>query len=317
MIVQDYVSKGLRVETALRIVCLSRSTYYYKANGRKHGKAASTHTIFKGKLITNSEVVEQIKGILKPEFIDYGYKRTTEQLKSMGYEIGKKKVYRLMKENGLLQERKRSKNKSKKYIVYSSPQPEGPLKIIELDFKYVWLEGTRRFGYLVSMLDTFHRQVYGWSLNHDMKTNRLTDLITDFVDQYLIIKNIDPKTTQILFQTDNGCQFTANNYKKMLEEIGIERSYIPSGVPQLNGHIEGFHSTIERLVCSKFKFISIAHARSVFKRFFNTYNNKRIMKSILHKSPTKFIELWELGKIELKKENKKNKFYLKEESLKS
>jgi len=317
MIIRDYVAKGLRLERALVIVCLSRSTYYYKPNGGKHGKKASTHTLFKGKLVANSEVVEQIKKILKVEFIDYGYKRTTEQLKNMGYKIGKKKVYRLMKEQRLLQERKKSKHKGKKYIVYKSPQPTGPLKIIEIDFKYVWIEGSRRFAYLVCMLDTFHRQIYEWSLNFDMKTNRLTDLIRKFVEQCLVTKNLDPKTTKILFQTDNGSQFTAKNYKKTLEDIGIERSYIPCGVPQLNGHIEGFHSTIERLVCSKYKFISLQHARKVFERFFNTYNNERIMKSILHKSPTKFIELWDLNKIELKKVKKKNKFYLKEESLKS
>ena len=79
----------------------------------------------------------------------------------------------------------------------------------------------------------------------------------------------------------------------------------------MNGQIESFYSTVQKLVCNKWIFESTEHARKLFKRFMHTYNNQRIMESILGKSPIQFIELWFEGKIGIRKEFGKNKFYFK------
>lgn len=315
-IVRKYVQQGLKLNHALNIVDLPRSTYYYKSNGKRIGRQASKFTLFRGQKISNDTVVERIKEILLPEFIDYGYKRTTDVLKEQGYLIGKSKVYRLMKENHLLNKRIKRKSLGRRFTVYSTPQPDRPFSILELDFKYIWIEGQRKNAYLLTILDTFHRQTYEWTLNFDMKTERVIELIIAFVENYLIPNNIDPKQIEIAFRTDNGCQFTSELYQKILKEIGIKCTYIPKATPQLNGHIEAFHSTIERLVCRNYTFVSLTHARDTFDRFYRTYNEKRIMKAILSKRPVQFFELWKNDKIGFIKVRGENKFFLKEEEQK-
>ena len=145
-----------------------------------------------------------------------------------------------------------------------------------------------------------------------MKSERVIDLVHRLTDNHLIRNNVDPKKIEVIIRTDNGSQFLAKAYKAALKDIGISRNYIPKATPQMNGHIESFYATVQKLVCNKFIFSSEQHAREIFERFIDTYNNKRIMESILGKSPVKFIELWHKGLIGIRKEHGKNKFYFKE-----
>lgn len=310
-VIRNFVALGLRLEKALNLAKLSKSTYYYKPNGRPKGHQVSTHTKFGQDWIINEQLVEQIKKILEPDFIDYGYSRVALVLKNMGYQINKKKVYRLMKAHQLLNPVIRSKSASKPFVVYKTPHPDRPFHTLEIDIKYIYIHHQKRNAYLIAILDTFNRQVLEWDIFDNMKAERVIDLVHRLTDNHLIIHNVDPKKIEVIIRTDNGSQFLAKIYKAALKDIGIARNYIPKATPQMNGHIESFYATVQKLVCNKYIFNSVQHAREIFGRFINTYNNTRIMESILGKSPVQFIELWNQGSIGVKKEYGKNKFYFK------
>lgn len=312
-IIRLYVSQGLRLNTALALAKLSRSTYYYRASYKKKGKACSQTTEQNGQWVDNEQVVHQIKAILEPDFIDYGYKRTTEALKERGFKIGKAKVYRLMKENGLLHPPKKASKSVSTFTVFSTPQPDRPFHILEIDIKYIYIQGERRNSYLITILDTFHRQAYTWGLFPNMKTDRIVELMLQLSDQYLIPRNIDPQILDVVIRTDHGSQFLSLKYIDLLGHLKIQRNYIAVATPQLNGHIEGFHSTVQRLVCNHYYFQTLSEAKKVFERFFHTYNHDRIMASILYKRPVQFLNLWDQGKIGYLKVSGKNKFFFKEE----
>ncbi len=81
----------------------SRSSYYYKPKTGRQGRKPSTHTPLRdGDRISNQSVVIAVKFMLSIEFMDYGYRKMSVGLQQEGFLINKKKVYRLMKENGLL-----------------------------------------------------------------------------------------------------------------------------------------------------------------------------------------------------------------------
>lgn len=310
-VIRRYVGQGLKLDICLRITQLSRSTYYYRPSGKRKGKLPSRMTLYHGRPVSNEFVVHRILKILKQPFIDYGYRRTTYALKEEGFEIGKSKVYRLMKEHDLLHKKITANPIAKRGVVWYSPQPKRPFHTLEIDFKYVWIHGEKRFAYLTTILDTFHRHALTWGLFLNMKTQRVVELITRMIDQHLIPNGIDPKKVELNFRTDNGSQFRSKLYHEILNEIGIRPQYIPSATPQLNGHIEAFHSTVSRLVCSKIEFESFEHASEIFEQFFETYNTKRIMKAIAYKRPVQFLDLWKKGKIGMYTQKGKNKFYLK------
>lgn len=79
------------------------SSYYRKPSSGKKGNKPSTETFHKTKgFVLQDAVVVSIKEILKHEFIDCGYRLMTSYLTRDGYTINHKKLYRIMKEEGLL-----------------------------------------------------------------------------------------------------------------------------------------------------------------------------------------------------------------------
>ena len=129
--------------------------------------------------------------------------------------------------------------------------------------------------------------------------------------------HVDPKKIQVKIRTDNGSQFVAKAFKDRLNEAAISNEYIQPGVPEQNGHIEAFHNTLNRLVCSKFYFENYWEAQNTLQEFFQTYNQKRIMKSILYCSPMEFMLKWSQGKIGWLKTNNKIKYFFREKPSES
>jgi len=312
-IVRHYVGSGLRLIDALQIAKLSKSTYYYKRNYKAGGRTRTAYTYMNGQLISDEEVVKRIREILSPEFIDYGYRKVAVQMKREGYKIGKKKVYRLMRENNLLNPVKIKTQVFNKEIISSKPEANKPLEIIELDIKYIYINGDNRHAYLITLLDVFHRQAYSWTLSYSMSAKVVVDLILKFVDEHIIPCGIDPSSLELSFRSDNGSQFISKAYRRLMQKFNFKAMYIPPATPQLNGHIESFHSTVQKLVCDKYEFNNLSDAIKVFERFFDTYNNHRYLTCLLDLPPTVFISCWNKGLIGLKEVKNKYKFFFKEE----
>ena len=304
-IVKTMISLGMRTNKALEIAGIPKSTYYYTPNGKQKGKAPSNQTLLNGSLVDNDQVLEAITQLLGQEFIDYGYIRTSAALKQQGYLINKKKVYRLMKHSHLLYPKRRPSNANKTYVKYTSPKYCRPFEVIEIDIKYVYIQGNRKHAYLITMLDVFSRMALVWDLAYTMKTQEVIGLLNKLYAQWLIPCNIDPVKMEVKIRSDNGSQFVADLFRQHLNDSHIQNEYIRPATPQQNGHIESFHSTVSALVCRKFEFDDIYQARYTFERFYQTYNYKRIMQSILYCKPADFIMQWAKGNIKVTFNDKK------------
>lgn len=311
-IVREVVAGGMSVTKALAIAEVPRSSYYYIPSGRRKGKAPSSHTLQGNVSLNNNTVVEEINNILTEEFVDYGYERTTAELKNRGFRINKKKVYRLMKENSLLFPKLKRKPFGRSFVKYTVPLATRPFEVIEIDFKYIYIEGYRRHAYLITMLDVFSRTALVWELNLTMKASDAVRLVSKLMNEWLAPANLDPRKCSVKIRTDNGSQFIAEDFRSCLQQTGISNEYTRPGTPEQNAHIESFHNTLERLVCAKYSFDTVEMAEDILQQFFFVYNNKRIMKSILYMAPMVFLKQWSEGKIECKEEKRRIKYFLRE-----
>lgn len=313
--ISRYVALGIKVADAVKIAGIKRSTYYYKSYGKRKGKQPSMYTLKNGVMVPNEEV---LKGILKnidAEYHDYGYQTLTVLLKREGFLINKKKVYRLMKENHLLNPSvKKGIARKKTFTRYTVPPLEGPFRTIEADIKYVYIHQQDRNALLLSFLCTFCRLAPVWKLQYSIKSKDCANLVEVLINQPEVRKYIEDHQVKILIRTDNGSQFIARALAQTLESLGIAHEFIRPATPQQNAHIESFHSTVTSLVCNKNIFRDLEHAREVFKGFYHAYNETRVMKALLYYPPKKFLELWESGIIGIKKDPKSNKevFHFKE-----
>lgn len=110
----------------------------------------------------DSTVIEDIKNLLGEEFVDYGYLKTTVYLRDeMNYLINPKKVYRLMKENNLLYVHRGIANRSKRqWVKELVPDPHEEFTYLEIDIKYIYIQGKHRNAQVLTVLDVFSR----WNL---------------------------------------------------------------------------------------------------------------------------------------------------------
>lgn len=312
--ITKYVSQGLTVKEASSICCIAKSTYYWKSNGKKRGKRPSLNTCkHDGSIAPNSIVVDKIIEAITPDFHDYGYHMATDYLKQEGFIINKKKVYRLMNENKLLHPKiKRSQNLNKEFIKYSVPPLERPFATVETDIKYIYIHGERKNALLVTFICTFCRYATSWELSYSMKANQIADLIHEFMNDPIVKQYVNPNALNFTIRSDNGPQFIAKLLASTLGELGLKHEFIHPFTPQENGHIESFHNTVQRLVCNKYEFSDLKHARSVMKEFYYAYNYTRMMASLCSYPPVKFLKIWNLGYVGIMEKNKKQIFFLRE-----
>lgn len=112
---------------ACRWADVSKSSFYYKPRSGQRGAKSSIYTPRGDVLVENSLVVDQIRVILSQDYCVYGYQVMTKELKEMGYEINKKKVYRLMKESHLLWGKRIQVQGKRKWVKHRRIEAQKPM----------------------------------------------------------------------------------------------------------------------------------------------------------------------------------------------
>lgn len=296
-IVRKAVSRGMKVDLAARIAGMSKSSYYYKPSGGKPGRKPSTHCLKDdGTFVHNLEVVEQIKTQLSGDFMENGYIKTTYELKDAGFIIGKSKTYRLMNENKLLlPKRKKAK---RIFVKYTQPLPFEPFEKLEMDIKFIYIRGERKNALLFTIIDTFTRMALGWMLQYSIRNSSVATLFNQVIKNWL--QDYKPPFDDqiaVTIRSDNDARFVANDLKTFMNQNFLHHEFILPATPTQNAHIESFHSVVEQLVCQKFEFENIQHARETFDRFFQTYNHSRTISSLNYLPPKAFLDQWQAGNL--------------------
>lgn len=308
-----YIFQGMKRDTSLAITGLSKHQYYHKTMKRvkpSAGRPVSSFTMTsKGLPIPNEEVVEEIRTTKLCEDTDYGYRRMTFHLMLAGYMINKKKVYRLMKQAGLLKERIMLKGKN--YVKYRIVAPEQPLQVFEMDIKMVWVTEHRRHAYVLNVIDTFTRAVLYWSVGYQMKKSQIK-----LAWEYMVVNYLQPadclkNQLHIEVRNDNGPQFTAKLIRDFFEGNHISQVFTHPYTPQENGHVESFHAILKNALGNK-PFWSLQELEKRLDVFYHNYNHIRIHSSIASLPPKLFWACWEEKLIERTiMEKMKIKFRLK------
>lgn len=285
MIAHDFVDRGSPVGLVLDALKLPASVFYYqnKTGGRK-GAPVSTHTsTIWGTRVPNEFVTGHIIAILEEEFVDYGYKKVTYALRQdFGYIISPKKVYRLMKENKLLSAQIPRNRGGKTWITDFVPDPKYAFHHLEMDIKYMWIAGESRNAFLFTVIDVYSRlnmaQLVAWSV----KKIDVVGLLTYVIDNYQI-----PQT--IYLRSDNGSQFESGLVREFLTEKGIQQEFTRPGTPEQNGHMEAYHSIVERVICRQHEFKDLTALNHTMDRFQYFYNFRRIHSGIGNQSPMRWL----------------------------
>lgn len=293
----------MKRDTALRICEVSKHQYYYQKTGKRQGLKPSqtTKRINNDGLndISNDVVIDEIKHIHKDPDTEYGYRKMTSQLNIFGYMINHKKVYRLMKESDLLKEKHQKPSKLR--VKYRKVFPSQPLEVLEMDIKFVWIEEFKRHAYVLTIIDTFTRVVLHGHVGYSIKKEDVKQ-----VWEHIIVNHLQPndclnRNIQIEVRNDNDSRFSAKQIQEYFQENHLNQVITHPYTPQENGHIESFHAILS-LKLKHYKFWSIQELEQVIILFYEKYNNKRLHSSICNLPPNIFLECWNKGLVEMKRD---------------
>jgi putative transposase len=291
----EYIGRGLSVKGTMSLLHLPRCSFYHRQDkkqglsqgrGRHHSLFTSRKIGDETSIVTNDLVVEEIEELLSREFVCYGYKKTAEQLKRYGYEINRKKVWRLMRENNLLNS-SYNVRKPVMRVARSMVEVNGPNEVWEFDIKYVWIAGESRNAYLLAMIDCFSREAVGHYLGYHCTGDDVKETMASAFDRRGL-----HEISRIRMRSDNGTQLVCNTVENFLSTMSIPHERIHPATPKEDAHIESFNSILEREVIRRFEFESFGEAESTIGRFVDFYNNERLHTAIGYITPKEMNEKW-------------------------
>lgn len=261
---------------------LNRSIVYYRNKDDKPGRKPSNETLFKNEMVNETHVLSSVKTLLSHEFLCYGYLKISKQLKIDGYSINKKKVYRLMKTHQLLKPQRIKTTGKRNFIKFRKPIAEAPLTYFEMDIKYIYIPEERRNAYLLSVIDVFSRKVIGHIFKRSIKK-------IDVINLWQSLKTDLTDLKKITIRSDNGSQFIANDVRGYFYYHGIKHEFTNIATPEDDGHIEAFHSILEREFLRRNDYYSFDEMKAAIARFMKCYNEERLHGSLNYKTPQQFI----------------------------
>jgi transposase InsO family protein len=219
----------------------------------------------------------------------YGYRRVTRALRDQGWEVNRKRVARLMREDSLLAIRKRrfvpqtTDSGHDLEIAVNLARRLTATAINQLwvaDITYVRLGCVDVF--LAVVMDAFSRKIVGWNLAPKLTTELALTALRRAIDSR-------KPAPGLIHHSDRGVQYASVAYVDTLLQHGIIPSMSRPGNPYDNAKCERFMKTLkqEEIRCSEYRDIEDLRANlSVF--FDRYYNGTRLHSALGYKSPDEF-----------------------------
>jgi putative transposase len=218
----------------------------------------------------------------------YGAPRIQADLKADGISVSKKRVARLMREEGLSGVSRRKGVITTKRDNKASPAPDlvgrnfqaqKPNALWVADITYIpTLAG---FLYLAVVLDAFSRKVVGWSMALSLHTK----IVLDALDMALWQR----RPSGVIHHSDQGSQYTSLAFGKRCKEAAVRPSMGSVGDAYDNAMCESFFATLECELLDRRRFKTQAEARiAVFEFIEGFYNPRRRHSSLGYLSPNAY-----------------------------
>lgn len=250
-----------------------------------------------GTLLSNSDIISILKSYRRePFFINGGgYKKLTYYLKrEHDLVINKKKIYRLCKEAGILLPNKLKKGPRRTPISVNRVV-DSPFQLWELDIKYGYIWGERRFFFLLAIIDVYLRYIVGYHIGLQCLGSDLVRTLS------LAMKSMNLDQNQkLVIRMDNGPQMTSNTLFKFadLHKDKLIHELIPVRTPNKDAHIESFYSIIEVEFFQTYLFENYLSAYLSTNEYIHFYQNRRIHSALKYRTPSECLDLYKRGNLE-------------------
>jgi putative transposase len=256
--------KALSTRRLCELLDLNRSTLYYKKN------LAS---------IDDIDLLNTIREIWE-RYPFYGYRRITQEIRTKyKIKVNRKRIQRLMIWGGIqaIYPGPNTSRRNKAHAIH--PYLLKNVEIIranqawQIDITYLRLPNG--FMYLVALIDVYSRYVVGWSLSNNLETAFCIDALK------WGLFHAKPE----IINSDQGCQFTSEEWVNFLGEWEIKVSMTGKGRCADNIYIERFWRSFKREEFYLNEYKSVKELRNAISAYIKFYNQERGHQALGYKTP--------------------------------
>ena len=236
------------------LVSISRSFHYYTPKGE-------------------SALNVQLMRLIDEQYLStpwYGARQMARHLRRQGYAARRKRIGRLMRLMGLS-------------AIYRKPKTSKPhpahkiypylLRDLRIDRpNHVWcadityIPMQRGFQYLVVIMDWATRTVLSWRLSNTLDSDFCVEALEEALAKY---------GRPEIFNTDQGCQFTSDDFTDVLKEAGVRISMDGKGRWMDNVFIERLWRSLKYECVYLHAFQDGLRARQAIDTWVRYYNEER------------------------------------------
>jgi putative transposase len=203
----------------------------------------------------------------------------TASLKADGVEVNRKRIQRLMRHMGIhaIYPRKKLSIVNREHRIFPYL-----LRNVAIDrVNHVWssdityIPMRRGFLYLAAVIDWYSRYVLSWELSLTLEKH----FCINALEKSLALGHPE------IFNTDQGSQFTSNDFTGILQDKGIQISMDGRGRVFDNIFVERLWRSLKQEEVYLKDYESVRDAEYELSRYFEFYNHERHHQSIGYKRP--------------------------------
>ena len=259
------------VRMLCRVLAVSRSAYHA-------WQAGETHAERRG----DRQLLVHIRAIHRRHKGRYGAPRITAEVRDQGFLVNRKRVARIMRNNGIqgrVRRRFRSSTTNSKHTMPVAPNllnrdfsAASPNQVFVGDITY--LRTRQGWAYLAVLIDLFSRKVVGWAMDETLDTS----LCLRALNRALATRR---DVCGAVHHTDRGSQYASRAYRARVAQAGMVSSMSRKGDCWDNAVAESFFGTLEQELVPSTPWRDLSAARQAVSHYIHRYYNTERRHSTL------------------------------------
>ena len=268
------------VEPICEALGVSASAYYHRATGERSARR-----------VEDERLLELIRELHRRNYFAYGSWRMWKALLRAGEQVGRGRVERLMRVNGIQGAKRRGKPWR---TTYPNADAYRPADLVERDFTasrpdelwfadFTYLRCWEGVVYFAFVIDAYSRAIVGWQFAAHMRT----DLVLDALRMALAQRGAGADVA-LVHHSDAGSQYTSFDYSQTLDDHGVLASIGSVGDAYDNAAAESFVDSFKTELIRDRVWRTRTQLELAVVEYVAWFNNERLHTSLGGIPPAEF-----------------------------